>query len=102
MSDEEVRKVALDILQNRIWTDQHCGSLRNTELSFPILGMMDQEQLQKMTDEKITMIYEYMSKAGPLSCNGMPMFFSCRTANEVDAERIWAKYEEMKEALDKV
>lgn len=101
MTDEEVKEVALGILQNRIWTDRHCGSERDVQMSFMILGMMDKEALQKMQDDNITMVYEYESRCVPgRYINGMPIFFSCHTANAADEERIWAKYEAMRKAVN--
>jgi hypothetical protein len=41
---------------------------------------------------QIGIIYEYYDKAGPRSCNGMPMFMSFSILNADDWKRVWEAY----------
>jgi len=46
--------------------------------------------------KSIGLIYEYLDKAGPMSVNGQPNFFSCRFMNKEDAATMWEYYEKYK------
>ena len=48
------------------------------------------------------MVYEYMDKAGPMAIDGMPMFCSFRFLNQEDAKKVYEKYIQIKEAIEKV
>lgn len=54
--------------------------------------------------KNIGMLYEDHSKAGPRSCNGYPIFMSCKIMSIEDTKRfveIYRKYEEMRENFEK-
>lgn len=51
--------------------------------------------------KSIGLVYEYLDKAGPMSVNGMPNFFSCRFLNIEDTKKMFEYYETYKEIREK-
>jgi hypothetical protein len=79
-TDDELKQIAIDILEGRIFTDQ---MVRELDKNGPIIGSIFMPLLWgalKDTPEEelkdIAIIYEYLDKAAPRSVNGYPTFFS--------------------------
>ena len=93
-TDEELRKVALDYVNGKIFTsfDIRPGERDSitTSVFMPLVFMSD-EDINSMRDEKIVLLYEYFNKAGTRSANGYPTFLSCHMMNEEDHKK-WADY----------
>jgi hypothetical protein len=92
MTDEEIKKLALDIRSNLVfgsWNIRKEEFERMVGSVFMPLLFMDEESRKQMKDEEIFHIYEYMSQAGPRSINGYPMFMSFRSINKTDAEKLF-------------
>lgn len=90
MSDEELKKFVVDYLGGRIFTsaDIHPGELSN------VLGMIFMPislgALSDLTEENrksIGLLWEYLSKAGPMGINGYPIFTSVHLMRTEDWER---------------
>lgn len=83
MEDIELKQLAIDISENKVFGTFHMKERemeRDTErdigaVFMPFLFMSD-EQRKEMVDKGVIHLYEYYDKAGPISVNGMPSFFS--------------------------
>lgn len=87
-SDEELREFVLAYCDGRVFTSLQISKDRDIGLVFMPLAL---GALHNVTDQyaaSIGLIYEYLSKAGPSSINGMPVFFSCRLLHRDDCERV--------------
>jgi hypothetical protein len=49
-----------------------------------VLSLMDQKDIDELKKDPPGLIFEYFSKAGPRSINGMPMFVSCQMLSKED------------------
>lgn len=99
-TDEELKKIAVDLHSGLIFSDRHCNNPSDVTMVFMILHFMDKEQIEKFKKDKPAMIYEYLSEAVPRICfNGMPSFFSMRIMNKTDFDVMWVYYEKLVEAV---
>jgi len=101
MTNEELKRLAEDICENRVFTDRHINE-KDAELTpmiFMPLGLgalstidLDNVQVKKKRKEidEMAMIYEYISEAGPRGINGYPCFFSMKVLTKSD----WPKFVE--------
>jgi len=86
MDEKELRQLALDVAENKVFGTFH---LREHEqglvgnIFMPIL-FMDEKQHKDMKEKDIFHIYEYNTEAGPRSVNGCPIFFSMRMISKKD------------------
>lgn len=101
-TNEELKQLAQDIHAGRIFTDRHLNGAELLGSVFLPLSFMDEAALTRMQETKVGMIFEYRDKAGPRSINGYPIFFSCQTATEEEAAKIWDYHRAIKEAVDSV
>jgi hypothetical protein len=102
-TDEEIKVLALDYMASHIFTSNDLGEDSDMITSvFVVLGMLPKEAMDKMLEQDITLFYEYLSKAGPMSCNGCPMFFSMQMLNKADHKRLADKVKEIKAKLDEI
>lgn len=95
-TDDELRSIAADIYEGKIFTDRHCRSESDIRMTFMplVLGGLKDRTEEELKD--IGIVYEYMSAAGPMAHNGMPIFFSCRFLNVSEMKRMEAYYEKYK------
>ena len=95
-TDDELKQLAVEIFDGKVFTDRHCNRSSDISMVFMpiILGAFSNMTEEERTD--IGMIYEYLSEAGPRSCNGMPMFTSLRYLSKNDTDKMFAFYEENK------
>jgi hypothetical protein len=87
MPDEELRKLAVDYVENKIFTSTQ---IREEDLLptifMPVLfGLFSGWTKEEL--KEVGFLYEYLTEAGPRAVNGYPIFFSCRVINRNDAER---------------
>lgn len=97
-SEDVLNDVARGLVAGHIYTDRHCGP--DVALVFLPLGLMEREELQKLVESKPGLIYERIDKAGPMSVNGRPQFFSLSMLNESDAAKVFAKCQAITEATE--
>ena len=86
-TNKELKKLAIDIHAGRVFTDRHCKSEEAPSTFIPLF-FMEPEALQKMIDKEISLIYEYMTEAGPKTINGRPMFSSFHTLTKPEHEKM--------------
>lgn len=75
-TEQELRQLALDVVEGKVFTDRHCRDQHEVSRAFMILNLMDKAQMDELLAKKPAMFYEYLDKAGPLAVNGNPTFFS--------------------------
>lgn len=90
LSDQDLKNLARDIYEGRVYTDRHDdGEGFKAFYSVMLGGLSGYGGL-----ENVGMVYEYVDKAGPMSVNGRPRFFSHRFLNTEDVVKISKYYEE--------
>lgn len=100
--EEEIKKLADDIYRCIVFTDRHIKNPDDISRVFMPLVLLKKEQIEEFKVNPPGLIYEYMDRAGPMSINGMPMFYSFRFLNQEDAKKVNDKYLQIKEAIEKV
>ena len=98
MEDKELKKLAIDIVENKVFGTFHMNKceIANMGMIFMPLLFMSDEQKQELSNNKAVHFYEYLTEAGPRSVNGFPTFMSVRNIVEKDWKKIvkyMAKYE---------
>lgn len=88
LSDKELRSLAMDAVEGRLFGTWMCNSADEMRGSFPILGLVDQAWMDDMAARDVVHFYEQVSKAAPLAVNGRPMFFSANALTRKDFERL--------------
>lgn len=91
MTDEELRVLALNMIEGRVFTDWHIPSnqvVHMLPVIFLPLALMSREQHTDYIQDPPGMVYEDLSKAGSRSINGMPSFLSCRMVSRADVPRL--------------
>ena len=81
---ERLRQFVLDFCDGKLFTDLDCGDARMVRSVFMVLALMDPKDLP----EDAHIAYEHISKAGPMSINGMPTFFSCGFLTKAEWDRV--------------
>lgn len=99
-TNKEINQLAKDLAENRIFTSQHVRSPEDVRTVFMVLALMGPKMAQWMKDNHITVVYEEYSKAGPMSVNGYPCFFSFKSVSKSDWEKVIDVYERI-EAVKK-
>jgi hypothetical protein len=86
-SDEEIKQLIMDVVGGIVfcdWMMPEEQAQRMMSMVFMPLALMEQKDIEKLSEEECSMIYEYMEKAGPRSVNGFPGFFSMQYLNRAD------------------
>lgn len=133
LTDEEIKEIVRGVYDGKIFTSFQCRDMvhsvfmpliflggsptkptatannqenRKRKLQY-IEDCLDYELQTPARDEymnSIGMLYENISKAGPMSVNGYPIFYSCHIMSSEDAKRfleMYQKYEKMREEFEK-
>lgn len=101
-SEEDLKAIAVGIADGNIFCSMQIspGEQKNMLHSvFMVLSLMSKEDFDKLAEENVSVFFEDMSKAGPISVNGYPCFFSCQNLTKTEWESIVPmikKYDEMK------
>ena len=74
-TEQELREIALDIVEDRIFTDRHIreGDKHLITSVFPVLIFLTDEQ-REFLKERANLLYAYRHKAGRMATNGYPTF----------------------------
>lgn len=99
-TDEELRKIAMDIGEGRIFSDRHLRSSNDIKSVFMVLNLMDKDTLEKFLKDEPAFIYEYLDKASERMCNGMPSFLSLQYLNKVETKRMLELFNEYKKTKE--
>jgi hypothetical protein len=89
MEEKEIRRLAIDIFKEKVFTSDMFNSQEECERMLPSVFMpfifinKDDEFFTKIKEAKDVIVYEYYDKAAPRSVNGLPIFSSfCILLNE--------------------
>jgi len=99
-SDDEIKQLAVDLHAGKIFTSNHCQRSEDVRLVFMTTVFMSAEHWQFYEDNNITVLYEYMDKAGPRAINGMPNFFSHNVLSADDWARVIEKVKALEAAIE--
>ncbi len=89
MPVEELKKLAVDYKESRIFTHLDIHNINDTSMVFMPIALMRKEDLEKLKASDPGLIYEHISEAGPRAINGMPMFMSFHSLNQEDTKRLF-------------
>lgn len=97
-TEQELRKLAMDIKAGAVFTSGHIPQGEEHMMSsvFMPLAFMNEEQHKNLLEKKPGMIYEHLSKAGERSVNGYPIFMSFEIVTEEEYELLRGYYAELK------
>lgn len=90
-SDKYLRRLAMDIEEGKIFTSDHIREYDAQLLPsifMPLFFSGRDFHFWMLKKNKIMLIYEYLSKAGPRSINGYPIFFSMQMLNLEDYKKL--------------
>lgn len=103
---EEVKQVVMDSVEGKVFTSMHVRECDISMIPF-IFVPISLGAFARWSDAEVDnlgLIYQYLSKAGPRSINGYPMFFDCELLSMADAERFMIlskQYSEMRDGFIK-
>lgn len=99
----ELNKLAKDIVTNLVFCSWFLkeGEEDMIQSIFMPLGLMGKKDLEKLPED-ISMIYEYLDKAGPRSINGFPCFLSFSYLSKEEAEYCRGRCIKIQQALKEV
>ena len=92
-TDEELRALARDRVEGRIFTDRDCPPelLASCFMVAALGGLTEIVRFTKEhpnSPERLGLVYEYLTEAGERGVNGYPMFMSIQVLNAADREKI--------------
>lgn len=86
---KNLKQLAIDLAEGKIFSNLSCSSEELLLVFMPFI-FLDQEQKDELKDK--VFVYEYISKAGPRSINGKPIFMSMNFLNETDYKTMMEEY----------
>jgi hypothetical protein len=86
MTDDQLKQFVLDYCDGKIFTSNQIRNPNSVGFVFMPLIMGALEGYTEEERGKIAMAWEHLSKAGPRSINGMPMFASCHLMHKEDLD----------------
>lgn len=99
-TDDEIKQLALDVHAGLVFGTWNIKNPSETGMVFMILSLMDSVMIKAMQRDGIVHLYEYISKAGPRSVNGMPCFFSAHQLDHEDTQRLIDRIKKIEAALE--
>lgn len=90
----ELKQIAVDLAEGHIFSNIHLGEHNKHMLQsvFMVMIFLDEKARKDMEEKDIVFVYEYISKAGPTSINGLPVFMSMRMMGKEDFHDMWIEY----------
>ena len=90
LSDKEAKRFALGMREGQIFTDRHLPPEDEEALIrvFMVLALADEKLIKELQEDPPGMIFEYVNKAGPMACNGLPMFMSAQFLSQESTELV--------------
>ena len=101
-TNEELKQIAMDLYQGKIFTDRHLSKSEDAFLVFTVLSLGGFSEFSDEDLEDIGLMFEYLDKAGPRSINGYPMFLSLRLLNQHDTKIVFDFYKKIKESFKEI
>jgi len=89
-SRDELKKLAIDVVDGKVFTDRHLVEHQKHMIGqvFMPIGLGAFSKKTKEEIYEIGMVYEYYSKAGPSTVNGLPVFFSLVVLNKEETDEM--------------
>lgn len=84
-SEEDLRKLAIDYVEGRIYTSLGITTPWELRAVFMPLVFLTVDQLKQIED--VGLFFEYLTEAAPGSINGKPIFTSMHMLSKADTER---------------
>lgn len=83
LGEEDLQQLVMDLVRGDIFVSASM-SPDSIPIVFPVvaLGGFSEWTMEELSE--IGVLYEYYSKAGNMSVNGLPMFWSCRYMHKED------------------
>lgn len=100
-TDEELRQIAVDMYDGKIFSDRHLRNIDDIHIVFMPITLGALHNMPEEERRNIGMIYEYMSERGPRDVNGYPTFFSLKILTQEEAGKMFVHFEEYREMKDK-
>ena len=100
-TDDELKKIAIDIVDGKIFSDRNIENPRDLAMTFMPIALGAFKDKTKEELEDIGLIFEYLDQAGPRSINGLPNFFSFQMLNKQEYDRMYIFYKEYSELKEK-
>lgn len=94
-TDEQLKEIAMDLYNDKIFCDRQVDKTNLGMVFMPLIFGAFSEW-KKEDQDKIGMIYEYLSEAGPMGINGMPIFYSLKFMSKEDTKKMFEIYEQYK------
>ena len=104
-TDEELKELYLGLREGRIFCDRNIHRSEQKQMTpsvFMGLALGGPGLWRRLKLSQADLLYEEMSKAGPRSINGYPIFFSMKMLNRADTKRLWEIKQRVEAALDQV
>lgn len=98
----DLNQLAEDLFHGKVFTDRHVRDNAHVHLVFIPLALASQEQLDKLREDGVFVIYEYLDKAGGRSVNGYPTFLSFQTLTKDEWIKVLTTHDRMKAAVEAV
>lgn len=85
-TEQEIKQLAIDIVEGKVFGTWNLKHPEDVGMIFMAVNFFSSDQMKKLESDNIVHFYEYLDKAGPMSANSMPTFFSMNylTEDEVD------------------
>jgi hypothetical protein len=99
---EELKQLAIDINGGKVFTEKMLSTPEEGLQVFLPLSLMNKEQKDEFLKEKPVFLFEYFSKAGPMSVNGKPIFMVFQYLTEEELKILKEYYDKLVEAIDKI
>lgn len=89
-TDEEIEKLATDVLGEKVFTSNHVKHEDSQLLDhiFMNLLFLSEDDKKALVADNITMLYEYLSEAGPQRFKDYPTFLSAQGLSRLDMTRL--------------
>lgn len=101
-TDEELKQLGSDLQSDKIFTTAHIregdGSLIRS--IFMALVFLNEEQTEKLKDDKVEILFEYYHKAGERSINGYPIFMSMQYMTHDEWVKVIEYHDKIKSAIE--
>ena len=101
-TQEELHKIAEDLYRGEIFTSAHVRDPEMIQSVFMVLIFLEEKHIQELKEKDCQVCFEYMSKAGPTSINGMPNFFSCQWLTRDEWTFVTHTHDQIKAAVEGV
>ena len=94
-TNKEINELAQAIDQGRVFTSAQVNRSEDVSMVFMALALAGPEFSKWAKENDISVVYEFLDKAGPRSINGYPCFFSFRCVSKDDWAKVLALLQKM-------